>query len=491
MTTRDLLGLAAGNLRRTKLRTFLTTSGVVIAIATFFAMVSFGVGNQALVAEQYETLGFFSTMHVYPREAEGDSVAAAEIDDDALAELAVLPGVRLAYPFDPLTVRVAMLHEDSLGAELVAQARAVPAEAFGSGTLASLECGAGFAGSDEPAAVVTADLLEELGFSDPDSALGRRLAVTMRTADLDSALFGTMAGSGDLLRRMLSPVVRDSLFDPAMRSALIRREINSGLGRFMSNLRERPRVVVDTLAVAGVLRSERGQGRNRARLLLPHGVARGLGAGRPSMDGDLAGVFTALQGGVLFGEVGAPHSYPQATLDLEPTADWRPIKAAVEDSLGLRAFSYAEDFDEIRRVFVYFNMALGALGMIALVTAALGIANTMIMAITERRREIGILKSLGAHEGEVRALFLAESAAIGLAGSVVGMAVGWVGTRVATAIFAALMERQGVPPVDPFAFPWWLLAIAVAFGMGVSMLAGLYPAGRAARVDPCVTLRGE
>jgi ABC-type antimicrobial peptide transport system permease subunit len=113
------------------------------------------------------------------------------------------------------------------------------------------------------------------------------------------------------------------------------------------------------------------------------------------------------------------------------------------------------------------------------------------MSVTERRREIGILKSLGAHESDIRWLFLVESGMIGAIGAAVGIFVGWLGTRVVALIARTIMEREDMPVFDPFALPMWLIGLAFAFGVLVSVIAGLYPAARAARVDPVEALRSE
>jgi putative ABC transport system permease protein len=115
----------------------------------------------------------------------------------------------------------------------------------------------------------------------------------------------------------------------------------------------------------------------------------------------------------------------------------------------------------------------------------------MVMSITERRKEIGILKSLGADDSDIRALFLVESGIIGLMGTVGGICFGWLIARVASAVAQAYMKSQGVPAIDLFALPPWLVLIALATGVAVSVLAGFYPAARAARVDPVEALRGE
>ncbi len=106
MSLRDLVDISIGNLWRMKLRAFLTTAGVVIAIAAFVSMLSFGAGNQEYITEQFNKLGLFATMQVYPLKEKkvADSVKIRPLNDKAIAELSAIPGVRLAYPFDAFDV---------------------------------------------------------------------------------------------------------------------------------------------------------------------------------------------------------------------------------------------------------------------------------------------------------------------------------------------------------------------------------------------------
>jgi putative ABC transport system permease protein len=201
---------------------------------------------------------------------------------------------------------------------------------------------------------------------------------------------------------------------------------------------------------------------------------------------------SSLVDGTLFNMPGQTtgKSYPRVTLDMDPAAPYEPVKDSVE-AMGFRSFSFAAQFDQMRKAFVYLDMALGLIGLIALVTASLGIVNTLVMSILERRKEIGVLKSLGADERDIRRLFLVESAVIGSVGAIVGITFGWIITRIASAIAKAMMAREGVTGVELFALPWWLILIAFSFGLIVSLVAGLYPAARAARVDPVEALRNE
>jgi putative ABC transport system permease protein len=134
---------------------------------------------------------------------------------------------------------------------------------------------------------------------------------------------------------------------------------------------------------------------------------------------------------------------------------------------------------------------MAAIGATALTIAGLGIVNTMVMSIIERRREIGLLKSLGAEDADVRRLFLAESGLIGGAGAIGGVALGWIVSRVIAFAGMTWMRSQNMPALDPFAMPVAVVAVALLFGIGAAVLAGLYPAARAARVDPVQALRGE
>jgi putative ABC transport system permease protein len=203
-------------------------------------------------------------------------------------------------------------------------------------------------------------------------------------------------------------------------------------------------------------------------------------------------LLAAMQSGTLFSEPDAPNqeTFSQVTIDFNPKVYHKKISDSVE-AMGYRTFSFAASFEEIQRAFLYFDLALGLIGLIALTTASLGIVNTMVMSILERRKEIGILKSLGADDRDIRVLFLAESGAIGFVGTVGGILFGWMISRIASFVAQAFMKQQGVPPIDLFALPIWLILIALVVGISVSVIAGYYPAARASRVDPVEALRTE
>jgi len=128
---------------------------------------------------------------------------------------------------------------------------------------------------------------------------------------------------------------------------------------------------------------------------------------------------------------------------------------------------------------------------VAIVVASLGIINTMVMSILERYREIGIMKAVGASDADVQKIFMFEAGTIGFLGGVLGLTLGWMVSGVINMVINAITSRQGVPAVDYFSFPWWLCFGAIVFSVLVSLLAGIYPTLRAARVDPVTALRHD
>jgi len=170
--------------------------------------------------------------------------------------------------------------------------------------------------------------------------------------------------------------------------------------------------------------------------------------------------------------------------------DITPVREAVED-MGFGVLAVVDELEEIRQTFLIMDALLGAVGTIALIVAALGIINTMVTSILERTREIGVMKAVGGSETDIRWIFFSEAATIGLVGGAFGLALGWTVTRIANAVANHYLRPQGVPEVDLFYMPVWLIAGALVFSVGVSLLAGLYPASRAARVDPVQALRHD
>jgi len=171
-------------------------------------------------------------------------------------------------------------------------------------------------------------------------------------------------------------------------------------------------------------------------------------------------------------------------------ADLEPMKMAVE-AMGFQTYSVADQLAEIKKGFLILNTILGAVGTVALVVAALGIINTMIMSILERTREIGIMKAIGGSEAEIQGIFFVEAGFIGLFGGLFGIVLGWMVSRLANMVANYYIIKEGGTLVEMFYIPVWLILGAIGFSILISLTAGLYPARRAARIDPIEALRHD
>ncbi|MGC1490708.1 MAG: FtsX-like permease family protein, partial [Candidatus Acidiferrum sp.] len=166
------------------------------------------------------------------------------------------------------------------------------------------------------------------------------------------------------------------------------------------------------------------------------------------------------------------------------------IETAVKN-MGFGAFSLLDATRNLQLFFTIFDLLLAIFGSLALAVATLGIINTLVMAILERRREIGVLKALGAADRDVKQLFFVEAGVMGLLGGVLGVIFGWFIGRAVTWGTNLYLHRQNLPSAHVFSVPLWLVCGAILFAVLVSLVAGLYPASRAARLNPVEALRYE
>src|ERR1700752_4202580 len=139
--------------------------------------------------------------------------------------------------------------------------------------------------------------------------------------------------------------------------------------------------------------------------------------------------------------------------------------------MGFNTFSIVDAPRSLRQFFAILDLFLGIFGSLALAVASLGIINTLVMSILERRREIGIMKAIGASDGDVQKLFFAEAGAMGVLGGSLGAVLGWIIGRVINLGTRIYMQRQQqFTPDDVWLVPLWLVLGAVGFSVIVSLL---------------------
>lgn len=164
--------------------------------------------------------------------------------------------------------------------------------------------------------------------------------------------------------------------------------------------------------------------------------------------------------------------------------------------MGYEAYTDQQYVEGLNSFYLILQVTFGGVGGIALLVAAIGIANTMAMAILERTREIGLMKAVGATNRDVLTVFLGEAAGIGFIGGIGGVILGWSAGQVINVLALVYMAGQSVQqgyPATSIAVitPPWLLGFALLFAVVIGLLSGIYPALQAATLVPVLALKYE
>lgn len=467
-----MVGLALDNLRRTKLRTSLTTLGVVIGIGALASMVSFGTGMQRNITDTFEQNDLFTTMFVTAKGVSLEDIGSGDPDvvmdamraqapgltDSTIEMLMAVPGVEIAFPEVSFPVKIRMG-----GRETRTTLRALPAAMGEFKPYNQLAFGEFFADDSSSSVVLAWDTLKRMKMlvndpENPTAADPQDSTSDMQVVEADSILGAPI--------EVISVVLDPSKLGGGMMGLL-------GLGRMPTS------ESVSSFTVGGIIKksSAFSEGTIQGGIIVPMKTAQAI----PSLG--FSNVWDLLGGG-------KPGTYSSIYVRVKRPADLPPAREAIEET-GLHVFSIADELKEIRKGFLIVDSILGAIGTIALIVAALGIANTMVMSILERTREIGIMKAIGASEGEIKMIFFVEAAVIGAVGAVFGLLLGYGVTRIANLVVNLRVLPEGEAAISLFYFPLWLILGAFGFSVLVSLIAGLYPAVRAAGIDPVRALRHD
>ncbi len=463
MKLRDLTELAGRNLREALLRNSLTTLGIAVGVASLVAMLSLGVGLQEMASSRLAKSGLFDAVFVTsranmrafggPRRDDDDVTPKGpprHLDEEARQDLTKLPNVTEVYPEVRFQTEIQFD-----GKPYATMAAGIPLSAQADGAFDGMK-GTFFTGPNASEAILQVELAKDLS-KQPDSLLGKDLVLRYaerQTIPAEPAATGKGAKAA----------ATDSGVDSAGLSA--------GFSMVSREVRLRIIGIVETEPAAGF------GGMGRGRLLIPLQTAQNLRVAQPT---DMRAMLRAANGKPVYESLTVRVKGPSAVKAVEQS-----IKA-----MGFGAFSIIDATKNIQLFFRVFDSLLAIFGSLALTVASLGIINTLAMAILERRREIGVLKALGAADRDVRRLFFAEAGAMGLGGGVVGVFLGWLIGKVLTFGLNVYLARQQLPAIDLSSVTWWMVVLAISISILVSLAAGIYPASRAARLDPVEALRYE
>jgi ABC-type antimicrobial peptide transport system permease subunit len=487
MSFLDILWLSLRNLREAKLRAVLTTMGVLVGVAVIITMVSFGLGLQRNTVSRFKELDLFNEITVYGKSLsnlveEGfnknpgepgarrqperrkedpgpDKPPERPLDDAAIAEIASLPGVASVEP-NISVVTYARANGKAkmvtIGGTLVPN----PASRF-----KNFAAGQMISAPEADEAIVDERFLKDFGYEKPETAVGQKI-------DLLAPPEKKSAEEEDQPNFFGIPLEDEENKD-AQTDALVARSFR----------------------IVGVLKDElTGTGKRFRGLMPAYGIYISVQAARlwrEEHHDEMADV--ALELARQSGTIGKNETigYGTAVVRVSDPLMLTPVRDRI-NALGFGSFSIMDQLEQLRTVFLIINSALGLLGGISLLVASFGIANTMIMSILERTREIGIMKAIGAEDREIKLIFFVEAGVIGLAGGIFGALAAWGIDGVANRLaYKFILKPQGASYVDFFALPPYLWLGAILFAVLVSILAALYPSARAARIDPVKALRHD
>jgi putative ABC transport system permease protein len=170
----------------------------------------------------------------------------------------------------------------------------------------------------------------------------------------------------------------------------------------------------------------------------------------------------------------------------------KEVSQAIHE-LGFQTVSLLELIEREQFIYLLLFAAMSCIAVVALMVAAIGIINTMLMSVLERTREIGVMKAVGARQSHIQAIFLLEGALIGLAGGLLGLLAAWGLAQPADGWTRSMVSARLNLELGGSLFVWppWLVVGAPLFTMLVTTLAAVYPARRAAGVNPITALRHE
>lgn len=447
----DLLRMSASNLLRRKLRTILTVLGVIIGTASIVVMVSLGLGLRKSSLAQIEEYGGLTTINVnnyswYNSSSGSDDEEPKRIDDAVVEEMASIPHVELASPILNISViakqgayegwfQIQGMNQDALQMMDIdiAEGELPPAD----GTLQL------FYGNQ----VIT---------NFYNARTNEYYWDTMEVPDVDLMndpvflIFDTdayyQAGSTDANGQTILPPKKYIVPTCGM--------MEGDLQTYKENCNA---VFADIDALKAQLKKVF---KNK---VIP---------GQPTTKG------------------GKPYKelyYEEVYVRVDSMDHVQEVQQAIQD-MGFNANSNAEWMEQTQSQMGMIQMVLGGIGAVSLFVAAIGIANTMMMSIYERTKEIGIIKVLGCDLRNIRAMFLLEAGFIGFFGGLVGLILS---EGISVIINSVVNKASGGYYEQLSYIPLWLILVSLVFAVLVGMMAGFFPALRAMKLSPLAAIRNE
>lgn len=473
MNWKDLLRMSSSNLKRRKLRTFLTVLGVVIGTASIVVMISLGLGLQESLYREVEQSGGLTTITVRGAQA-GDSMiyygdsekekSVKYVNDQMIEKLSELEHIQTVSPVYELPVVLLKGRYEGY-----AQLVGMTPEGLQSKNIPLKKGGA----------------LPRTGTSQLDLVVGNGIPTMFTEKGTGKGYYET----GELPEIDFS---KDSLFLILDQDGYYAQQNND------SDSSNSPQPASEGVESGIQAKSQSVQ----KHIVRSSGIVEGgpdeYNANYYYIYCDLATLKQMLKkefsGRVIPGQPstrsGKPYKefcYSYAMVKVDDIDQVDTVAASIRD-MGYDVETNAEYLDSMKGQFAIVQAVLGGIGAVSLLVAAIGIANTMMMSIYERTREIGVIKVLGCSLKNIKQLFLLEAAFIGLLGGIIGNLLSLVmsaAINFVTGYGAAIGFDGNISYI-----PLWLILVSMGFAMLVGVTAGYFPALRAMRLSPLGAING-
>ena len=422
MSSFDIISMAIRNLWKRKLRTFLTVLGVVIGTASIVVMISVGIGMNEGYKEQAEQMGSLNVIDVYTPWS-SDSGKKVQLDTKTIEEIRKIPGVEAVSP----TINEYLTIIDGRYA-----------------------AGVSVVGID-PAAMEAMEY--KIGWGRP-----------LQEGDSMALVLGGSA-KGDFYNPKQSWQNRWNgentiEIDPLNDKFKITYDQSYGEKGYDKSIKP------EKITVVGVTDENSS---NSWYSYMPIKDVEKMEAARMKKSK----------------EKKQNTGYDEAVVKVKDMKDVERVQQAIKD-MGFQASSLTEYLNSMQEQSRMLQMVLGAIGAISLIVAAIGIANTMVMAIYERTKEIGVMKVIGASVRDIRMLFLTEASFIGFMGGIAGIIISFAVSKIINVVALNMGQTYNISVI-----PWYLAVAAVLFATLMGTAAGFMPAVRATKLSALAAIKTE
>lgn len=463
----DLLRMSSGNLRRRKLRTFLTVLGVVVGTASIVVMISLGLGMQQSLYREIEQSGGMTAITVTGKDAgnqmyymmdDSDGEATQYITDETIRELMKIEHVKSATP--TLTMSSIILTGKYYG--YIQLVGLTPEEM-----------------ERQNMKLVEGSRLPEEGSANLEMVFGNGAATMFYEKGTDKGYWETMeVPDVDFMNDQMFLILDQDAYFNSQNNG---RNGNTGMGdEGGQNQQTKPPkkyVVHGSGLVAGDINSYNANYYN---------VYCDINALRSMLQKEYAGRAIPGQPTTKTGKPFRFFAYSSAMVQADDIDHVESLAAEIQ-SMGYRVSTNAEYLKSMQKQFAMVQAVLGGIGAVSLFVAAIGIANTMMMSIYERTKEIGVIKVLGCGLKNIKMMFLLEAGFIGFIGGAIGNILSFLMSFAINVVTGngSMMGMDG----NISYIPLWLVGASMLFAVFVGMAAGYFPALRAMRLSPLEAIR--